>query len=142
MASYANQILTVIFILFSISSSSVYSGQIQINLSNDFSNQNLRVNCKSSTCEDLGIKVMGPGTNFTWAADINVPGKIEYWLCVLTSIPGNLCGLYVIFNSDRDSTWCGQECLWSVREDGIYLDLPSDGGYSKLFLWRYITGCP
>lgn len=135
MASVSNQILAVLLILFIISPSSVQSNQIRINLSNSIANENLSVYCRSSTHKDLGAKIMSPGTSFTWTGDINVPGENEIWLCLM-STAGDLSGLFAIFISNRDNTRCGQECLWTVRHDGLYLNIP-DQGYILQFHWQH-----
>ncbi|KAK1392352.1 hypothetical protein POM88_011408 [Heracleum sosnowskyi] len=136
MASFIDQFFAIILNSFAMSPSLVRSGQIQVNLSNDIQYDNIIVSCKSNTGKDLGVKEMGPGMNFTWAADINVAGKNEIWMCAMHTTIVVVDGNFPIFISNRDNTRCGQECMWSVRRDGIYLYIPNDG-YKLQFGWAH-----
>lgn len=134
MASLTYQILAALVTFVLTSPCLVRSGQIQINLSNDL-NDGLHFKGSSTKGKDLGVKVMGPGTNFTWGADTD-----EQWCTYLRngSGTGNKDGLFMVFVPDRDIGRCGQECLWSVRDDGIYLYI--GGAYIFQFRWG-IDGC-
>ena len=137
MTFFINQTIAVLLIFIVASPSLVYSDQVQINLSNDISYDNISASCKSNTGKDLGTKLLGPGTNFTWTGDINVPGENEIWLCALQCTPlKGYYGNFTLFISKRDNTRCGQRCLWSAREDGIYLYIPAHFTYEFQFKWE------
>ena len=116
----------------------VCSDKVQINLSNDFDNyDSMNVGCKSNRGEDLGTKLLGPSTNFTWTGDINFPEGNKIWWCVLEITPlTGFYGNFTLFDIERDNTRCGQSCLWSGREDGLYLYIPANDGYDFQFKWE------
>ena len=126
MASSIDHYLTTFLIFFIIFPFSVHSDKITITLFND-TYEILRVACKSSTHQDLGVKILRPNDYIKWTGDINVPGDNEIWWCLLNT-SGNLKGVFALFNAHRDQTRCGpHECFWDAMHDGIYLYLPDDG---------------
>lgn len=129
MVSFTHQIAPILFIFSVIHPFSVHSAETQINLSNDIDNEKLSVSCQSSRQVEIN-NTLNPGVNFTWAG-YNDPSF--HWYCLLTSIPKDLTGVFMIFDGDKDSTRCGKECMWSVRHDGIYLYI--NGGYTFQFRW-------
>ena len=109
MASSIDHYLTTFLIFFIIFPFSVHSDKITITLFND-TYEILRVACKSSTHVDLGVKILKPDDYITWTGDINVSGNNEIWWCLLNT-PGNLKGVFALFNASRDQTRCGpHEC--------------------------------
>ncbi|XP_074378671.1 S-protein homolog 24-like [Apium graveolens] len=136
MASITDQILAVLVIFLIIFPSPLRSDSIQIYVVNNlYNNQILTVHCKSSTHKDLGTKIMAHGASFNWLGDINVPGENEIWLCAMNT--GKVNGLFAIFVSNRDNTRCGEVCEWSVKDDGIYLYIPSDNDFVLQFTWPH-----
>ena len=129
MASLTCQILALLLILFFTSPSSVSCFQIQVNLSNNFSKDNLNSSCHSVSGRDLGKRTMSPGTSFTWAAS-------ELWCCSLnTDFYSERYGIFPMFNPKTDTTRCGEECRWSVRDDGIYLYIADAYAYEFQYKW-------
>uniref|UniRef100_A0A165ZJ96 S-protein homolog n=1 Tax=Daucus carota subsp. sativus TaxID=79200 RepID=A0A165ZJ96_DAUCS len=134
MASFINHCLPTFLIFFIMFPSSFHSYPILINLTND-TKENLRFSCKSSTHKDLAAQTLLPDDFITWNGDINVPGENEIWLCLLNTTPGNLKGLFALFDAKRDQPRCGpNECFWSARHDGIYLYLKQ--GMTLQFRWQ------
>lgn len=133
MASFSNQILAIIFIISTIPPFLIDSRQINISLTNDIVNQGLTTHCKSNTGKDLGTTTVGFGKFFIWKGDI-VQGTRELYLCGFHT-PAGLQGIFPLFISTRDDYRCGDECMWSARQDGVYLYVPELDDYELQFTW-------
>jgi len=107
--------------------SSIFPGFIKwhVYVVNELNNkQSLLVHCQSKD-DDLGSHQLSQGGNFTWTFRVNFSHSTLFW-CHVKRDNNNGCdsgASFDVFWYDehlfRKCHW--KNCLWKVRDDGIYL---------------------
>lgn len=86
-------------------------------------NQNLLAHCKSAD-DDLGVRNLSQGSNFTWSFRTDFAHSTLFW-CHVKKDNNNACEsatFDVFWYDERLFQKCDwKKCIWSARDDGIYL---------------------
>ena len=90
----------------------------------------LYLRCQSAD-NDLGVHNLRPGQNFFWKFRENISSTTMFW-CYMRSKYGFIAR--EVFWTNNFYSWisyrCGRnkDCVWSVRDDGTYLQDDADNG--------------
>lgn len=100
------------------------------------SGQPLFLHCKSKD-DDLGVHKLRAGQQFSWKFRENIVQSTLFW-CYMRSNHGHIAG--EVFWTNSIYAWlsyrCGnQTCVWSVRDDGLYLKDAIQNKFQAMRLW-------
>eukprot|EP00257_Ricinus_communis_P018015 XP_015576599.1 S-protein homolog 74-like [Ricinus communis] len=91
-----------------------------VHVTNGLGTRNLLAHCKSKD-DDLGIRYVSVGSEFSWGFKMNFIGTTLYW-CYLAPDTNSHVSMKVFWNNRNFTSKCDNfNCCWVAKDDGVYL---------------------
>ncbi|XVF61729.1 hypothetical protein PTKIN_Ptkin08bG0153800 [Pterospermum kingtungense] len=129
-----------VFLLLAITLSQVNFGQAtkrySVYISNGLGNgDQLTVHCKSKD-DDLGVHTLRAYEHWSWTFKVNIWKTTLYW-CDINTIEHHGSFKVSAMHDDILDMCNSNECLWSARDDGLYLKDNSKDSWFLKYKWEY-----
>ncbi|PIA62404.1 hypothetical protein AQUCO_00200421v1 [Aquilegia coerulea] len=121
----------------SLVSSTSILGKVHVFVMNSLgASKKLDIQCSSSE-DRLGFRALHDGEIYDWKFRVNFSGSTKF-VCFMAWINDNneiLSGTFLIYKHKRDRYKCNGDCLWHVKQSGIYF--VDNAGYreEQMFTW-------
>ena len=108
----------------------------KVNILNEMTKDSLFIRCKSKD-DDLGAQNLGVKQQFSWSFKENLWQTTLYW-CYMHNAKSHAS--FNVYWPER-SGWLAfrcqlRNCIWSARDDGIYLKTNTHNTYELIHTWE------